>query len=158
MQVRLHHQTVNPQAYQAMRKLEEFVKSTGLDPILYELIKIRASQLNGCSFCLDMHTKDIRRMGESEQRVNLLSVWREVPLFTDKEKAVLELTEAVTRIGDGGVSDALYAKVREHFSETEFIALIMAINTINCWNRIAISFGMFPGCYDAGAKRSESAE
>ncbi|TVY07819.1 carboxymuconolactone decarboxylase family protein [Paenibacillus cremeus] len=146
MQTRINNVAVNPEAYQTMLKLEGFIKASGLDPILYELIKIRASQINGCAFCLDMHTKDIRKMGESEQRVNLISVWREAPFFTDKEKAALELTEAVTRIADHGVPQALFDKVSEQFSQSEIVTLIMAINTINSWNRLAITAGMFPGC------------
>ncbi|TBL79949.1 carboxymuconolactone decarboxylase family protein [Paenibacillus thalictri] len=148
MKVRINHQKANPEVYRTMLKLEQFIKSSGLDPVLYELIKIRASQINGCAFCLDMHTTDLRKMGESERRINLISVWRETTFFTDKEKAALELTEAVTLISQGGVTDALYDKVRSHYDESEYATLIMAINTINNWNRIAISTGMFPGCFD----------
>lgn len=148
MELRINHYEADPEAYRAMQKLEGFMKTTELDHNLYELIKIRSSQINGCSFCLDMHTRDIRKLGESEQRVYLISVWRETPLFTDKEKAALELTEALTRVSEGGVSDVLYRKVREHFSEKEYIALIMAVNTINAWNRLAIATNMYPGCMD----------
>lgn len=148
MEMRFNYRKTNPEVYETMLKLEGFIKSTGLDPVLYELIKIRASQINGCSFCLDMHTKDLRKMGESEQRINLISVWREVPFFTAKEKVVLELTEAVTQISKESVPQSLYEKSKEYFSENEYLTLIMAINTINCWNRIAISVGMFPGCFD----------
>lgn len=150
MKMRIDHRKANPGVYQIMLKLEGFIKNTNLDPILYELIKIRASQINGCAFCLDMHTTDLRKLGESEQRINLIMVWGEVPFFTDKERVVLELTEVVTRISDAGVPQSLYEKVREHFSEEEYLTLIMAVNTINCWNRIAISVDMFPGCYDTG--------
>jgi AhpD family alkylhydroperoxidase len=146
MEMRIDHRKTYPEVYQTMLKLEGFIKSSGLDPTLYELIKIRASQINGCAYCLDMHTKDLRKMGESEQRINLIMVWHEVPFFTAKEKAVLELTEAVTHISAAGVPLSLYEKVLEHFSKKEYLTLIMAINTINCWNRIAISAGMFPGC------------
>lgn len=143
MEVRLDIGAVSPEAYQTMLKLEGFIKASGLDPVLYELIKIRASQLNGCAFCLDMHTRDTRKMGQSEQRVFLVSVWRETPIYTAKEKVALELTEAVTLISKNGVSEELYGRVREHYDEREFVAIIMAINTINSWNRIAISTGMF---------------
>jgi AhpD family alkylhydroperoxidase len=105
-----------------------------------------ASQINGCAFCLDMHTRELRKMGETEERIYLLSAWREAPIYTDKERAALELTEAVTRISEQGVPQELYERVQAHFDEKEFVTLIMAINTINAWNRLAISTGMFPGC------------
>ncbi|WJQ82646.1 carboxymuconolactone decarboxylase family protein [Brevibacillus brevis] len=142
MQARINHRTVNPEAYQTMLKLEKFVNESGLDKKLIELIKIRASQINGCAFCMDMHTQDARKLGETEQRIYLLSVWRESAVYTEAERAVLALTEAVTVITANGVSEELYQQVREHFDENEYVSLIMAINTINCWNRIAISTGM----------------
>ncbi|MBD3921883.1 carboxymuconolactone decarboxylase family protein [Paenibacillus sp. PR3] len=144
MNTRINHQQVSPEVYNTMLKLEGFIASSGLDHTLYELIKIRASQINGCAFCLDMHITKLRSMGESSQRVDLVSVWREVPFYTAKEKAALELTEAVTLISKAGVPDDVYRNAREHFSENEFMTIIMAINTINSWNRIAISTGMFP--------------
>jgi len=144
MQVRFNYADISPAALQTMMKMEGFIKTSGLDPKLNELIKIRASQINGCAFCINMHTKEARDIGESEQRIYLLNVWREVPFYTDKERVVLELTEAVTRISDNGVSQDLYERVRVHVSEEEYIAIIMSINTINSWNRIAISTGMFP--------------
>lgn len=146
MEVRIQHGKVNPEAYQTMMKLEGFIKESGLDATLYEFIKIRASQINGCAFCLDMHTSALRKMGETEQRIYLLSAWRDAPLYTDKERAVLELTEAVTTISAAGVPQELFDRVRKQFDEREFVTVIMAINTINSWNRIAISTGMFPGC------------
>jgi len=148
MNMRMNHRIANPAGFQALLKLEEAAKKMGLDPVLYELIKIRASQLNGCAFCLDMHTSDLRNMGETEQRLNLIVVWREAPMFTEKERAALALTEAVTLISEAGVPQSLYDEVRSHFDEGEVVALIMAINAINCWNRIAIATGMFPGCFD----------
>ncbi|SFL47420.1 alkylhydroperoxidase AhpD family core domain-containing protein [Paenibacillus sp. 1_12] len=144
MKTRLNHSEVQPQALQAMLKMEGFIQSSGLDKKLYELIKIRASQINGCAFCLNMHTIDARAMGETEQRLYLLSAWREAPFYTEAERAVLALTEAVTLISKEGVSQEVYEKVREHFDEVQFVNLIMAINTINGWNRIAIATGMFP--------------
>ncbi|KQX46804.1 MULTISPECIES: carboxymuconolactone decarboxylase family protein [unclassified Paenibacillus] len=144
MEVRLTYNKVNPEALQTMLKLEGFIKTSGLDAKLYELIKIRASQINGCAYCIDMHTRDLRNMGETQQRINLLTAWREAPFYSDKERALLELTETVTRISENGVPQAVYEKVREHFDEKEYVTLIMAINTINAWNRIAISTGMFP--------------
>lgn len=152
MKERMNASTARPDAYQAMLKLEGFVKNSGIDPRLNELIKIRASQINGCAYCIDMHTKDLRAMGETEQRIYLLSAWREAPFYTEAERAVLELTEAVTRIADAGVPQQVYDKVRDYFDEAQFVAIIMAINTINCWNRIAISTGMVPGAYEPAKK------
>lgn len=148
MTLRFNYRIENPEAFETLTKLEEFMNKSGLDKTLYELIKIRASQINGCAFCVDMHTRDLRNMGETAQRVNLISVWREAyDIFSEKEKAVLELTEAVTLISNNGVPQHLYEKVRQFFSEKEYVDLIMAINTINCWNRMAISTGMYPGCF-----------
>lgn len=148
MSLRFNYQKENPEALQTMLKLEGFNSKSGLDKKLYELIKIRASQMNGCAYCVDMHTKDLGKMGESQERMHLISVWREAnDIFSDKEKAVLELTEAVTNISKNGVPQNLYEKVLTYFSEKEYIDMIMAINTINCWNRIAISTGMYPGCF-----------
>jgi AhpD family alkylhydroperoxidase len=146
MEVRIHHSKANPGVLQTMFKLEGFIKESGLDPVLYEIIKIRASQINGCAYCLDMHTQKMSSLGETDQRIHLISVWRESPIYSDRERAVLELTELVTAISVQGVPDAAYARVREHFNEQEYVTLIMAINTINAWNRIAIATGMFPGC------------
>ncbi|WP_178024734.1 carboxymuconolactone decarboxylase family protein [uncultured Paenibacillus sp.] len=150
MKARMDHYQANPNVYQAMSRLERQVTESGLDRVLYELIKIRASQINGCAYCLDMHTTELRQLGDSEQRIALVSVWRESPCYTDREKAVLELTEAVTRIADDGVPQAVYDRIRSFFSEKETMDLIFAINVINCWNRIAITTGMFPGCRDEG--------
>ncbi|MGP3560461.1 carboxymuconolactone decarboxylase family protein [Geobacillus sp. BK01] len=148
MTLRFNYRIENPEAFETLTKLEEFMNKSGLDKTLYELIKIRASQINGCAFCVDMHTRDLRNMGETAQRINLISVWREAyDIFSEKEKAVLELTEAVTLISNNGVPQHLYEKVRQFFSEKEYVDLIMAINTINCWNRMAISTGMYPGCF-----------
>ncbi|MGG5253210.1 carboxymuconolactone decarboxylase family protein [Neobacillus sp. SM06] len=148
MSLRFNYRSENPESYETLIKLEGFINKSGLDKKIYELIKIRASQINGCAFCVDMHTTDLLKMGETSQRVNLISVWREAnDIFTEKEKAVLELTETVTLIAKNGVPQELYEKVRTFFSEKEYVDLIMAINTINCWNRIAISTGMYPGCF-----------
>jgi AhpD family alkylhydroperoxidase len=149
MKLRMNYRTANPAVFQALLRMEDTAKKSAIDPKLYELIKIRASQINGCSFCVDMHTRDLRNMGETEQRLNLIVVWRESPVFTEKERAVLALTEAVTLISEQGVGQALYDEVRKHFDESEYVALIMAIISINSWNRIAIATGMFPGCFDA---------
>mgnify|MGYP001352888448 FL=1 len=147
MQPRLHYMEANPAAFEAMMALETFARSTGIDHGLYELVKMRASQINGCAFCIDMHAKDLLNHGESLDRLLLLTAWREVPVYTEKERAALELTEYVTRISEGGVPDHVYENVRAHFSEKEYVDLLMAINAINCWNRLSISTGMFPGCF-----------
>jgi len=126
------------EAYKAMSALEEYVKSSKLTPIHKELIKIRASQINGCAFCIDMHTKDARKSGETEQRIYLLNAWRETTLFTEEERAILALTEEITNIKNH-VSDATYQKAAELFDETYLVQIIMAIVTINSWNRLVIT-------------------
>lgn len=151
MQQRVNYVKTNPEAFGLMRKFEDYAKTTGFDRKIIELIKIRVSQLNGCAFCLDMHTKDARHIGETEQRIYLLNAWREAPFYSEQERAVLELTEAVTQISTGGVSDALYQEIRQHFDEKQYVDLIILINTINCWNRLAISVNAVPGDYQAGA-------
>jgi AhpD family alkylhydroperoxidase len=118
-----------------------------MDPKLLELVRLRASQLNGCAYCIDMHTKDARLAGETEQRLYALSAWRETPFFTARERAALEYTEAVTRIGDTHVPDDLYARVSKLFDEDEMVALTFAVVVINAWNRLAISFRVPPGSY-----------
>jgi AhpD family alkylhydroperoxidase len=129
-----------PAAVHAMLGLEHFNHQSGLEPKLVELVKMRASQINGCAYCLDMHSKDARAAGESEQRLYVLNAWREAPFYSDRERAALAWTEAVTLISEGGISDELFAATREHFSESELVALTMAIITINGWNRLAIPF------------------
>lgn len=148
MEPRINYVQVAPDAYKAMRGLEEYVASSGLEKPLYELVKTRASQINGCAFCLDMHTKDARKAGETEQRLYALSAWRETPFYTERERAALEWTEALTLISDTDVPDALYENVRKQFSESEIVALSMAIIAINGWNRLAISFRTVPGSYN----------
>jgi AhpD family alkylhydroperoxidase len=118
-----------------------------IDPKLFALVKIRASQLNGCAYCLDMHTKDARLAGETEQRLYALSAWHETPFFTPRERAALEYTEAVTRVGDTHVPDDLYARVSKLFDEDEMVALTFAVVVINAWNRLAVSFRVPPGSY-----------
>jgi len=145
--VRLNHYEVNPTIYETMMTLESHVKNSGLEPSLYELIKLRASQINGCSYCINMHGESLLQRGEAMERILLLTVWRDVPLFSDKEKTVLELTECVTKITECGVPDHVYERVRKHFDEKQYVDLIMAINTINAWNRIGIATGMSPGCF-----------
>ena len=127
-----------------------------MDPKLFELVKIRASQLNGCAYCLDMHTKDARLAGETEQRLYALSAWHETPFFTPRERAALEYTEAVTRVGDTHVPDDLYARVSALFDEDEMVALTFAVVVINAWNRLAISFRVPPGSYQPAHKQAVS--
>ena len=127
-----------PAAIKAMMGLETYVRASGLQPLLIELVKMRASQLNGCAFCLDMHARDARKHGESEQRLYLLSAWRESPLFSDSERAALAWTEALTRLPDTGVPDAIYDELARHFSEAEIVRLSMLIVAINGWNRLNV--------------------
>ncbi|MEV7861748.1 carboxymuconolactone decarboxylase family protein [Streptomyces hirsutus] len=123
-----------------------------VEPEILELIRIRASQINGCAFCLDMHTKDARAQGETEQRVYALNAWRETPFFTERERAALALTEAVTLVHDGHVPDAVYAEAAEVFDEQQIAALLWAATVINAYNRIAIATRMVPGAYQPAQK------
>jgi AhpD family alkylhydroperoxidase len=133
-----------PDAYKAMMALENYVIGSEINPIHKELIKLRASQINGCAYCLDMHSKDARKLGETEQRIYTLSAWRETPFFDEKEQAILALTEEVTLINKGGVSDDTYNKAVEVLGDKYVGQVIMAIITINAWNRIAISLHFQP--------------
>jgi AhpD family alkylhydroperoxidase len=147
MTPRLDYQHSAPDAVRSMYGLQAHVNSSGLERPLLELVKIRASQMNRCAYCLDMHTKDARAAGETEQRINLLSAWREAPLYAPREQAALEWTEAVTEIGRAGVPDDLYRRAREHFAEKELVDLTMAVIAINGWNRLAIAFRPDVGSY-----------
>jgi AhpD family alkylhydroperoxidase len=131
----------------AMYRLEEPLQNSGLEPALRELVKVRASQINGCAYCLDMHTKDARAQGETEQRLYALNAWRETPFYTDRERAALEWTEQLTLIAENGVPDDLYARVRESFSDEEIVNLTLAVVQINGYNRFAISFRAPAGSY-----------
>ena len=122
-----------------------------LEPSLFELVKIRASQINGCAYCLDMHTKDARLRGETEQRIYALNAWRETPFFTDRERAALEWTEAVTRVGDTHVPDEVYQQATAQFNDDELVALTMGVAVINSWNRIAVAFRAPAGSYQPRA-------
>ena len=148
MEQRLNYPKLAPEPFKAMYALSGYLAVCGLEKNLLELIKIRVSQINGCAFCLDMHTKDARAAGETEQRIYLLNAWRETPFFSERERAALAWAEAVTHIS-GGVSDEVYAKAREHFSEKELVDLNWAVVSINAWNRIAISFRSVPGAYQS---------
>ena len=137
---RLDYSTAAPEAMRAMLALEKYNHASGLEASLLELVKMRASQINGCAYCLDMHSKDARAAGETEQRLYVLDAWAEAPFYTERERAALAWTEAVTLISDAEISDELFSTVREYFSEAELVALTMAIITINGWNRLAITF------------------
>lgn len=139
-----------PPAYRAMRALGAAVKESTLEPALLELVKVRVSQLNGCGYCIDMHTKDARAAGESEQRLYLLSAWREAPMYSERERAALAWAEGVTKLEDQRVPDAVYARAAAAFTEAELIALTLAVVEINGWNRFAISFNSLPGSYRLG--------
>jgi AhpD family alkylhydroperoxidase len=146
MQARLNYFALAPEPVRRQMAMEKYLAESGLDATIKHLVKIRASQINGCAYCIDMHTKDARAEGETEQRIYALSAWRETPFFTDKERAALAWTETVTHIS-AGVSEEACDAVREHFDEKELIDLTWAIASINSWNRIAISFRSVPGDY-----------
>ena len=147
MQPRLEIQKVAPQAYRAMAGLEALIRNSGLERGLLELVKLRASQINGCAYCIDMHTKDARAAGETEQRLYGLTAWSETPFYTERERAALAWTEALTLISETHAPDDVYEHVRQHFSEVELVSLTMAIVTINGWNRLALGFRTVPGTY-----------
>jgi AhpD family alkylhydroperoxidase len=140
MQPRLNPYKAAPEIMNALGALEGAVQASGLEQSLIELVKTRASQINGCAFCIHMHTRDARAHGETEERLYLLDAWRESPLYTDRERAALAWTEAVTLVSQTHVPDAVYDQVKQGFSEKELVQLTMLVATINAWNRIAISF------------------
>ncbi len=137
-------------AMRAMLGLGGYQAHSGLEPSLLELVKLRASQINGCAYCLDMHTKDARARGESEQRIYLLDAWRESPFYSERERAALAWTEAVTLVAETRVPDAVYEEVRKSFSDDELLALTMSVNTINAWNRLNVALRTVPGTYQPG--------
>jgi len=144
MQPRIDTKRVNPDAYKAMIALQSYVNAAELEPSLKELVKIRASQINGCAFCLHMHTRDARKAGETQERLDLLDAWREAPVFTVRERAALAWTEAVTLVADTRVPDDVYEAARGQFSEQELVDLTMAVVAINSWNRLMIAFRVPP--------------
>ncbi|MEO8036072.1 MAG: carboxymuconolactone decarboxylase family protein [Acidobacteriota bacterium] len=147
MEPRLEYWTVAPEGARAMLGLETYVRQCGLEHPLLELIKIRASQINGCAYCLDMHTKDARAAGESEQRIYALDAWRETPFYSERERAALAWTESVTLVGGDHVPDPLFAEVKAQFTDAEIVNLTLAIITINGWNRLAVAMRSVPGSY-----------
>lgn len=150
MEQRFDYAALSQGGYKAMLGLEQHLRHCGLDSGLLHLVKLRASQINGCAFCLDMHWKDLRAVGETEQRLYSLDAWRECPYYTERERAALAWTEAVTLITSGHVPDAVYEEARTQLSETEIADLTFAVATINAWNRLAISARTEPGTYNPG--------
>lgn len=148
MEARLDYGSIAPGAMKAMAGMRAYLNTTDLEISLRELVKLRASQINGCAYCVDMHSKDLRILGETEQRLYCLSVWRETPFFTERERAALEWTEALTLIADNHVPDEIYEAVRPHFSEKELVDLTLEIVLINGWNRFGISFRDEAGSYE----------
>ena len=148
MTQRLDYKQASPKGFAAMLGLEQHARSSGLDHALLELVKTRVSQINGCAFCLDMHVKEAKIHGESELRLHHVAIWHESNLFAPRERAALAWTEAVTRLPEGGIPDALFDEARSHFSEKELSDLTFAIMVINAWNRVAIAFKAVPGSAD----------
>ncbi|AMV27175.1 Carboxymuconolactone decarboxylase family protein [Gemmata sp. SH-PL17] len=146
MEARVNYLKHAPDPLKAMYALETYIRGSGLEHALLELVKTRASQINGCAYCLDMHTQDARAAGETEQRLYALSAWRETPFFTDRERAALAWAELVTELEDG-VPDETFTEARKHFTEKELVDLTWAVISINGWNRLAISFRAVPGTY-----------
>ena len=155
MQARMDFRKAAPAADKAMMALHMFVRNCGLDHSLLELVKLRASQLNGCAHCIDMHSKELRADGESEQRLYLLDAWREAPLYTERERAALAWTEAVTLVTDGHVPDEAYVEARAHFGEEELVNLTMALVAINGANRLNIAVRTVPGGYQVRRRAAE---
>ena len=147
MQARLNYGQTAPGVYDAMEGLEKYLGQCGMEEFLLHLIRLRASQINGCAYCLDMHWKDLRAIGENEQRLYSLDAWRECPYYTDRERAALAWTEAVTLIAQDHVPDAVYQEARSHFSEKELSDLTLAVAAINAWNRLSIAARIVPGDY-----------
>jgi AhpD family alkylhydroperoxidase len=147
MASRVNYSQVEPEGYRILVSLNQFVQSCGLERPLLELVKIRASQINGCAYCIDMHTKDARLAGESEQRIYALNAWEETSFYSERERAALAWTEAVTLIGENHVPDGLYRSVSQYFNEKELVDLALAVILINSWNRLAITFRSEPGSY-----------
>lgn len=150
MKQRIDYPRVAPRALGAIMEMERYVRSSALEGSLIELVKLRASQINGCAFCVDMHSKDARAQGETEQRLHGLAVWREAPFYSPRERAALAWTEAVTQLSEYGAPDDLYEELLEHFTEVEVVDLAMTIATINAWNRMAVSFRPPVGDYQPG--------
>jgi len=157
MKSRIDIAKVSPAAYRAMATLEQYVHSSSLEPGLIHLLKFRASQINGCAYCLDMHSKDARALGETEQRLYGLDAWRETPYYTDRERAALAWIEALTLIREGHVEDEVFEEARKVFNEQELVDLSMLAVAINGWNRLAIAFRAEPGNYQPRQQHAKTA-
>jgi AhpD family alkylhydroperoxidase len=144
---KLNYYEVDQNAIKGMKELERYVKGSEIESSLIELVKIRASQINQCAYCIDMHTKDAREAGEEEQRIYGLNAWSETPFYSRREQAALAWTEALTRISENEITDEFFKEIREHFTEQEMVILTTAIVAINGWNRLAIGFGNEAGSY-----------
>lgn len=153
--MRLDYRKTFPEALRAMSSLEVVVESSNLEPELLELVKMRASQLNGCAYCLDMHSKDARARGESEQRLHVLAAWREALFYSERERAALAWCEALTLLPQMGAPDDVYAQVNEHFNKEEIVALTLAVVAINGWNRFAVGFRSPVGHYVSPHAKAE---
>ena len=154
MEARMNFRKASPQGAKALSELHGFVHRCGLEHTLLELVKLRASQINGCAHCIDMHTKELRAAGESEQRLYLLNAWREAPFYSARERAALAWTEALTLITQGHVTDAVYEQARDEFDEQELANLTLAIVAINGANRLNIAFRTVPGSYRAAPREA----
>ena len=155
MKPRMNFYHAAPEAMKAMVALESQIASSGLEQSLMELVKTRASQINGCAFCIDMHTRDARKRGETEQRLYLLNAWRESPFYSERERAALAWTEAVTLVAESQVPDEAYEEARKQFSEEELVNLTMAVVAINGANRLNIAFRTVPGSYQVRQRAAE---
>lgn len=153
MKQRLNYTEVGQGALRAMYGLEAYLAQCGLEPPLLHLVKLRVSQINGCAYCLDMHSKDLRAAGESEQRLYLLAAWHESPFYTERERAALAWAEAVTLVNEGHVPDEVYEQARAEFGEEELVNLTLAVVAINGWNRLSIAFRVTPGSYQPAEAR-----
>lgn len=147
MDQRFDYSKAAPGVYAAMDALETYLEGCGLEPILLHLVKLRASQLNGCAYCIDMHWKDLRALGEHEPRLYSLDAWRECPYYSDRERAALDWAEAVTFVAEGHVPDEVCDQCRRHFDDRELSNLTLLVATINAWNRLSIASRLAPGSY-----------
>jgi len=154
MKQRIDYKKIAPDGFKAMLNLENYVRNSGLEHSLLELVKTRVSQINGCAHCLDMHTKDARAAGETEQRLDVLAAWRDAPFYSDRERAALAWAEAVTQLSTRDIADELHAEVRRHFDEKPLVDLTLAIVAINGWNRLAVPLRAEVGSYQPKARHA----